>query len=89
MEAAIKTDGSLWTWGTNEYSQLGVAGGGDTTIEGLTFQSVPAKIMENAAAVSCGYGNIAVVKTDGTLWTWGWNEYGQVGNGEKGEGSGA
>ena len=88
FSAAIKTDGSLWTWGTNEYSQLGVAGGGDTTIEGFTFQSVPAKIMENAAAVSCGYGNIAVVKTDGTLWTWGWNEYGQVGNGEKGEGSG-
>ena len=54
FSAAIKTDGSLWTWGTNEYSQLGVAGGGDTTIEGFTFQSVPAKIMENAAAVSCG-----------------------------------
>lgn len=65
--AAIKTDGSLWVWGSNEYSQLGVAGGGDTTIEGLTFQSVPAKIMENAAAVSCGYGNTAVVKTDGSL----------------------
>ena len=86
--AAIKTDGSLWVWGSNEYSQLGVAGGGDTTIEGLTFQSVPAKIMENAAAVSCGYGNTAVVKTDGSLWTWGWNEYGQVGNGRKGEADG-
>lgn len=77
--AAIKTDGTLWMWGRNSDGQLGIG-----THE---HSNVPVKVMDNVAAVSCaggmysGNGHTAVVKTDGTVWTWGANRFCQLGNG--------
>ena len=71
--AAIKTDGSLWMWGYNNYGQLG-----DGT---NTDRNRPVKITDGVAAVSLGNGHSAAIKTDGSLWTWGWNAFGQVGDG--------
>jgi len=71
--AAIKTDGSLWTWGYNGYGQLG-----NSTV---TSSSTPIKIGTGVdwKQVSCGiYFNVAV-KTSGTLWSWGSNDLGQLG----------
>ena len=73
--AAILDDGSLWTWGLNNYGQLG-----DGTEES---HSVPKKILDNVESVDLGYYNGAAVKTDGTLWVWGDNMYGVFGNGTK------
>jgi len=73
--AAIKTDGTLWTWGHNSYGQLG-----DNTI---TDRSSPVQTIAygtNWKQVSCGGGITAAIKTDGTLWTWGRNNFGQVGD---------
>ena len=69
---AMKTDGSLWSWGKNNTGQLGhneqnVHRSSPTQIPGTTWKSV----------ASNQYGNIAV-KTDGTAWAWGWNEMGQL-----------
>ncbi len=61
--AAIKTDGSLWMWGYNEYGQLGDG----TTINRLK----PVKIMEGVQSVSLGEYHSAAIKTDGSLWMWG------------------
>jgi alpha-tubulin suppressor-like RCC1 family protein len=72
--AAIKTDGTLWTWGHNNGGQLG-----DNT---RTNKSSPVQTITfgtNWKQVSCGY-HTAAIKTDGTLWTWGYNLYGQLGN---------
>lgn len=74
--AAIKTDGSLWWWG---YSSVAISEGG-TTYLGGSYQSVPIKIMENVVTVSSGASHTAAVKTDGSLWTWGDNSYGQLGS---------
>ncbi len=71
--AAIKTDGSLWTWGSNSEGQLG-----DST---TTSKFSPVKIMDNVAAVSAGYYHTAAIKTDGSLWTWGGNSSGALGDG--------
>jgi len=74
--AAIKTTGTLWTWGYNVYGQCGT---GNTT-----NQSAPTQVgaLTNWAYVKCGlYGTIAV-KTNGTLWAWGYNNYGQLGQGD-------
>ena len=76
--AAIKTDGSLWTWGYNEYGQLG---DGTTDRENPYGKSTPIKIMDDVAAVSAGSGHTAAIKTDGSLWTWGRNDDGQLGDG--------
>jgi alpha-tubulin suppressor-like RCC1 family protein len=72
--AAIKTDGTLWTWGWNAYAQLGL---GNTT-----SYSSPKQIgaLTNWSKVSTGWFHCAASKTDGTLWGWGRNSYGQIGD---------
>jgi hypothetical protein len=74
--AAIKIDGTLWTWGCNNSGQLG-----DGT---ATSRSSPGTVAGGGTTwcfVSAGADHIAAVKTDGTLWTWGANSSGQLGDG--------
>jgi len=74
----IKTDGTLWTWGFNNYGQLGL---GNTT-----NRSSPVQVgsLTNWKQVSQGTNasHTGAVKTDGTLWTWGFNNLGQLGLGD-------
>ena len=73
--AAIKTDGTLWTWGNNYYGELG-----DNTI---THRSSPVQTVSsgtNWKQVGCGFYHTAAIKTDGTLWLWGHNLNGQLGD---------
>lgn len=84
--AAIKTDGSLWMWGCNNQGQLGNGGTGSKydSKNNWTVQSTPVKIMDNVVAVSCGTSHTAAIKADGSLWVWGNNNCGTIGNGEVG-----
>jgi alpha-tubulin suppressor-like RCC1 family protein len=72
--AAIKTDGTLWTWGLNAYGQLGINNTTDRSTPVTTFAGGT-----NWKQVSCGRLHTTAIKTDGTLWTWGLNAYGQLG----------
>lgn len=82
--AAIKSDGSLWIWGINGDGQLGNGGVGNDKYNGYIIQTTPIKIMEDVDSVSVGWQHAAAIKTDGSLWTWGENRYGQLGNGGTG-----
>ena len=73
--AAIKTDGTLWTWGYNYYGRLGNNTTTNRTTPVTTFAGGT-----NWKQVAGGYAHTAAIKTDGTLWTWGYNNNGQVGN---------
>jgi alpha-tubulin suppressor-like RCC1 family protein len=78
---ALKSDGTVWAWGWNYFGQLG---DGSTNWGYFTSQSVtPAKVFGLTSVKwlgGRGYHSV-VVKTDGTIWSWGNNWYGQLGNG--------
>jgi alpha-tubulin suppressor-like RCC1 family protein len=71
---ALKNDGTLWSWGDNQYGQLGL---GDNII-----RNTPTKIGNETdwAELSCGGYHVLALKNDGSLWTWGLNSFKQLGN---------
>jgi alpha-tubulin suppressor-like RCC1 family protein len=73
---AIKTDGTLWMWGT---ANDGALGNNTTTNVYSPVQTIAGGY--NWKQVSCGWYFTAAIKTDGTLWTWGLNSYGNLGDG--------
>jgi alpha-tubulin suppressor-like RCC1 family protein len=75
---AIKTDGTLWSWGLNSAGQLGL---GDAGSYGATNRSSPTQVgaLTTWAKVSAGNGTCGAIRTDGTLWTWGADGSGELG----------
>jgi alpha-tubulin suppressor-like RCC1 family protein len=73
--AATKTDGTLWTWGGNTLGQLG-----DNT---TAHRSSPVQTISSNNTwrqASCGLNHMSALKTDGTIWSWGGNAYGNLGD---------
>ena len=70
---ATKTNGTLWSWGTNTYGQLGF----NDTIN----RSSPVQVAGTtwASTISGNNSHTIALKTDNTLWTWGINNHGQLG----------
>ena len=73
--AAIKSDGTLWVWGPDWYGQLAQNTGGNNTnlssptqIPGTTWKNVVTKV-----------DTFTATKTDGTLWSWGRQHDGSLG----------
>jgi len=75
---ATKIDGTLWCWGYNFFGQLGLGTSGQDT-----DRNVPTKVGGYPSWVSslAGWYHSCAIKTDGTLWCWGRNDYGKLGNG--------
>lgn len=74
---ARKNDGTVWCWGHGTYGQLG-----DGT---STSQPLPVKVIGlggSAIMISAGYAHTCAIRADGTLWCWGYDGNGQVGNGK-------
>lgn len=73
--AVVKTDGSLWVWGRNTESQLGVAGSDVTDNSGNPYRIIPVKVMDDVVSVCAGSDFTAAIKLDGSLWMWGHSRY--------------
>lgn len=73
---ALKSDGTVWVWGSNDFGQLGNATNG-------YYSSVPVQVtnLSNVSAVAAGHRHTVVLKKDGTVWAWGRNGFGQLGDG--------
>jgi len=75
--AAVKTDGTLWTWGRNSYGVMGI----NTPSSNPTAKySSPVQVPGTTWSQVAISGGVAfAVKTDGTLWGWGGNGNGALG----------
>ena len=72
--AAIKNDGTLWTWGKSSYGALAQ--------NNQTQYSSPKQVPGTWNEVAGQQQGMTAIKTDGTLWTWGQNSNGQLGQNE-------
>ena len=77
---AIRTDGTLWCWGANGFGELG-ADIDQTDPDGS--QQTPRQVSADSdwASLALGYSHSCATKLNNTLWCWGGNWHGQVGNG--------
>jgi alpha-tubulin suppressor-like RCC1 family protein len=73
--AAVRSDGTVWTWGDNKSGQLG-DGRRDAG------HALPHKVpgLEGFVAVAAGERHTLALKKDGTVWSWGDNEQCQLGD---------
>jgi RHS repeat-associated protein len=71
----LKSDGSVWSWGYNNYGQLG------TGNSGINYR-VPAEVtgLGGVVAVAAGQYHSIALRNDGSVWAWGYNAAGQLGN---------
>ncbi|MCO1602739.1 cell wall-binding repeat-containing protein [Desulfosporosinus nitroreducens] len=72
---ALKKDGTVWGWGTNELFQLGDRTNGENWSTPLQISG-----LNNVHAIVAGTYLSLVLKTDGTVWAWGGNLWGQLGD---------
>lgn len=74
---ALRQDGTVWTWGDNSHGQLGngTAGG--------SAGATPAQVggLSEVKAIAAGCYHSLALKEDGTVWAWGENSEGQLGDG--------
>ncbi|KRE21939.1 RCC1 domain-containing protein [Paenibacillus sp. Soil522] len=77
---ALKSDGTVWAWGLNNYGQLGI---GRTT----STSSTPVQVqgLSSMVAIAAGNDHNLAVKSDGTVWQWGMTYNGELFNGGSGD----
>lgn len=81
--AALRSDGTVWTWGRSLYGQLG-----DGTYGHLRWSRFPVQVrgpdgegyLTDVATIAVGNEYVICIKTDGTVWGWGRNDFRMLGN---------
>jgi len=73
---ALLTNGTVWAWGLNGFGQLG-----NGTPSFLEATPVQVAGLTDVVRVAAGSGFSVGLKSDGTVWTWGQNHFGQLGDG--------
>src|ERR1035441_10122219 len=77
---ALKSDGTVWSWDYNAFGQLGNGTTNDAWLPVQTGLGTTPPLNSVTKLGGRPYFTLAV-KSDGTVWAWGMNRYGQMGNG--------
>lgn len=77
---AVTKEGTVWAWGDNEFGKLG---DGISNGPSIPARTSPGQVLGLAdiIAVAAGGTHSVALKKDGTLWAWGHNYYGELGDG--------
>ena len=75
---ALTTDGKVYAWGSNGNGQLGLGTSGDGTYE-KSPTLITALSNITVSSIAAGNNNSLALTTDGKVYAWGYNEYGQLG----------
>ena len=80
---ALKSDGTLWAWGTNNDGQLGIGTAFDNKNTPVQVKGPGGSgFLTGITAISAHSRHSLALRNDGTVWGWGWNLYSQLGNDE-------
>jgi alpha-tubulin suppressor-like RCC1 family protein len=78
--SAITSEGRLFTWGDNNNGQLGDGTTEQTSIPKEITHQFSLNFGEKIISVSLGYNYSSAITSEGRIFTWGYNAYGQLGN---------
>ncbi len=78
---AVDSNGDVWAWGNNYYGQLG--NGTTTSWQDSPTSPQPVSGLSDVVAVAAGSYHSLAVDSNGDVWAWGYNSYGQLGDGTR------
>jgi alpha-tubulin suppressor-like RCC1 family protein/predicted transcriptional regulator len=80
---ALKSDGTVWSWGQNDVGQRGDGTFIQHPNDDANGNPVPGMVkgLTNVTSISAGYLFSVALEDNGTVWTWGWNMFGELGDG--------
>jgi alpha-tubulin suppressor-like RCC1 family protein len=79
----LKAEGTVWAWGHNNHGQVGNGEINDNYMCCGVENPVAVRNLTSVVAVAAGELHSLALKKDGTVWAWGWNGFGQLGNGNR------
>ena len=74
---ALKSDGTVWAWGQNSSGELGRS----TSATPLSLVPLQVPGLSGVVGIASGFNHVLAVKSDGSVWGWGFNGDGQIGDG--------
>ena len=77
---ALASDGTVYTWGWNQYGQLGNGTTTDSRIPVAVVTTGTPMAGKVVSQIAAGNAHALAMTDDGIVYTWGWNQYGQLGN---------
>jgi alpha-tubulin suppressor-like RCC1 family protein len=85
---ALDTGGHVWAWGRDDLGQMGNGTSGHDSSGNTLISNVPVEVpsLSEITAIAAGWNSAYALDSSGHVWAWGYNSYGQLGNGQSGNG---